>query len=227
MKLRTLFIVLFFPLFIHAGTVFVKPDREAIEKAITDSTADTYYPKLLKRYNDFDSTLTVEEYRLLYYGFVFQPGYSGYDNHNKKEIQEELSAGMNSAASRLCDSVFKKIPVSLQTNYYKSLALIRMGKTGEPVQKYARRYRGLRDAILQTGDGKSQETALHVIFVTDEYHIMYYHFDLEQIKSQSLIYPCDMFVVKKNKKYRSKKIWFDISEAFNAMSKQFKKEKGE
>ncbi len=227
MKIRIIFLFLLLPAFVYAETKFNKPDRAAIEKAISDSTADTYYPKLLKRFNDFDSTLTVAEYRLLYYGFVFQPGYSGYDNHRKKEIQDELRANANSAASRLCDSVMMKIPISLQGNYYKSVALTRLGKSGESVRKYVRRYRGLLDAILQTGNGKAKETAIHVVFVTDEYHIMYFHFDLDQIKSQSLVYPCDMFQVKKNKNFRGTKIWFDISEAFDAMSKQLKKESGE
>src|ERR1700754_3390543 len=67
---------------------FTPVDRTQVEKVVTDPNSENYYPKLLKRYQEFDSTLTLEHYRLLYYGFVFQEKYSGYNDHKKKEIRD-------------------------------------------------------------------------------------------------------------------------------------------
>jgi len=45
---------------------------ESIKSTIENSDSEYYYPILLKRFNDFDSTLTRQEYALIYYGFSFQ-----------------------------------------------------------------------------------------------------------------------------------------------------------
>ena len=46
-----------------------------IKSKIQDSKSANFYPKLLKRFNDFDSTLTNYEIALIYYGFSFQEDY--------------------------------------------------------------------------------------------------------------------------------------------------------
>jgi hypothetical protein len=50
---------------------FTPVDRSKVQKTIEEPQAFTYYPKLLARFNAFDSTLTKEEFRFLYYGYVF------------------------------------------------------------------------------------------------------------------------------------------------------------
>jgi len=46
-----------------------------IKEEIENQNSPNYYPKLLKKFNDFDKELKFEEYALLYYGFTFQGNY--------------------------------------------------------------------------------------------------------------------------------------------------------
>src|SRR6478609_6307123 len=46
-----------------------------IKSKIENSESASSYSKLLKRFNEFDSTLSLEDYSLLYYGFSFQENY--------------------------------------------------------------------------------------------------------------------------------------------------------
>ena len=44
---------------------------DTIKAKIEKPESDSYYPKLLKRFNEFDSTLTLQDYSLIYYKFSF------------------------------------------------------------------------------------------------------------------------------------------------------------
>src|SRR5215213_7342118 len=109
----SLFLIFFFNAFTILAQDFKKVDREIIKKEVTDPASSFYYSKLLERFNSFDSLLTDEEYRHLYYGFVFQKQYSGYPDQKKKEIIEKINDKNYKKAISFCDDVLKEIPVSL------------------------------------------------------------------------------------------------------------------
>src|ERR1700761_7300048 len=88
-------------------------DREQVKKLVADSAAPTYYPKLLARFNSFDTTLTAAEYRLLYYGFVFQLSYSPYGDDKKGEILKLMQAKSYADSIKTCDTALAKTPISL------------------------------------------------------------------------------------------------------------------
>src|SRR5262245_43327225 len=93
--------------FVLAGATMAQNDfkpinRDSVKLAVTDSTKDTYYPKLMERYNRFDTTLTVDDYRLIYYGFVFQDKYNGYANDKKRDIAELIGKRSYDKASEVC-----------------------------------------------------------------------------------------------------------------------------
>lgn len=69
---------------------FTPVDRDKVKKAVNDDKAPTAYKELLRRFNAFDSTLTLEDYRLLYYGFVFQKSFGDRFKHLVEAI---LSSG--------------------------------------------------------------------------------------------------------------------------------------
>lgn len=56
-------------------TRYITPKWDSIELAVTQPSSKSYYPYLLNRYNASDTTLTAQEYHLLYYGYPTQPGY--------------------------------------------------------------------------------------------------------------------------------------------------------
>lgn len=51
------------------------PDNDLILKSIIDSGSEYYYPSLMMRYEMGDTTLTLDDYHYLYYGYAFQENY--------------------------------------------------------------------------------------------------------------------------------------------------------
>ena len=189
-------------------------NRDSVKMLITDASRECYYPKLLQRFNQFDSTLTLEDYRLLYYGFVFQKEYVGYPDQKQKEINEFINSKKYKEAVKTCDLILKQIPISLTANYLKGLSIYLNNKEDTSFLNYRNRYTLLRNAILSTGNGLTCESAFKTIFVSDEYEIMYKYFDIDGTKMQSLQYPCDKFDINPSKYFQASLIYFDTSEPF-------------
>ena len=202
-----------------------KVNRDSILQQVSDSSKATYYPKLFKRFIAFDTTLTQSEYRLLYYGYVTNEKYSAYTDIKTKEISEALDNKDFASASIISDSALFEAPVNLRANYYKALSLYLLDSTNLPYWKYSQRYTKLLQAILESGDGLTCNTAIKVIYVSDEYEICYRHLLIENVSSQSLNYPCDKLSIKPNDYFNSAEIYFDISESFFQMKKMFGEEK--
>lgn len=202
-----------------------KVDRVAIKKTVTDSGSAGYYPVLLKRYNAFDKTLLLEDYRLLYYGFVFQPAYNALGEISGKEIREAMDKKNYKKASQLCDELLKRNPVSLKGNYIKGVALHNLDKKDSMASRYMVRYKNLMAAIISSGDGLTCPTAFKTIAVSDEYEVIYVNFQVEKFRSQALQYPCDELTISPSALFKHKKIYFDTSETFLGMQKLFDDEK--
>lgn len=72
--LRTLFLML---LILPATGMAQQrvPDNEEILAEIIDGESSNYYPHLMERYMAGDTTLTLDDYYYLYYGFVYDDNY--------------------------------------------------------------------------------------------------------------------------------------------------------
>jgi hypothetical protein len=182
---------------------------DSVEAAITNTEKDTYYPRLLQRFNQFDTSLTVNDYRLLYYGFAFNAGYAPYQDNGTSEIMPLVKERKYDKALEVCDKVLSTNPVSITTNSYKSFVLMNMAEN-DSSRRYAIRVRKLLNAILSSGDGLTCETAFKVIYVSDEYSLLRDVFDAEP-QGRRTTPPCDRFNIDKTKTYPSKTIYFDYS----------------
>lgn len=214
--------VLFLTLCLSAAAQhnYAPVDREVIRRMVSDPLSATYYPSLLKRFKTFDTTLTSQDYRLLYYGFVFQPAYNAYADHKGAEIKKKIKALQFEEAIVLCDSVLEKIPVSLVANYYRGLAMHFTDKNDPAYLPYRNRYYQLQKAILSSGNGASCPSAFRIIFVDDEYDMIYNYFEIKKHTSQSLTGNCDQFKVVPSEYYFSEIIFFDTSETLNYLENQ-------
>jgi len=110
-----------------------------------------------------------------------------------------------------CEKILRVNPVSLKANDFMGYALFETGNPEVKWRKYQNRYRAIRRVIATSGDGRSCETALKVIYVSDEYNMLHTYFDIEKIHSQRLIGLCDRFEVEPTQYLQSKEIYFDIS----------------
>lgn len=201
-------------LFLFVQTGFAQEeltiDYKEIKAEIENENAASFYPKLLNRFNEFDTSLSLREYALIYYGFSFQEDYL---KNQPDEKQLDILLEENDFESLVveCKKILNKNPVSLSANDKMGYALFKLGKPEKEWGNYQTRYRQIRNAIVYSGDGLTPVSAFKVIYVSDEYHIMCDYFDIPAIHSQSLVGLCDRFVVEKSDHYQAGAIYFDIS----------------
>lgn len=174
--------------------------------------ASAQYAKLLERYNNFDTTLTLDDHRALYYGFVSQPAYSATPALKQKEINAAISKRDFANVVLLCDEVLKTYPISLTANFAKGLALASVNSNDTVYGKYLNRYATLLRTIASSGDGKTAKTAFKIIFIADEYEMIHRYFAITQAPSQKTEGVYDVFDVTPSDKWVDKKIYFDASE---------------
>jgi|SRR5690606_33323540 len=209
--MRTFLLLIFISVFSQTKAQYeLKINYSEIKEKIENPNSPNYYPKLLKRYNDFDE-LKLEEYALIYYGFTFQERYlknqpeeNEFSRLEKDEKFEELISA--------CEKYLSINPVSLKANELMAYSLYKLNKPEAEWRKFQDRYRALRKVIVYSGNGLTCETAFKVISVSDEYDILYTYFDVETIKKQSLVGLCDKFEISPTEYYRSDIIYFDISQ---------------
>jgi hypothetical protein len=208
---------------LSAQDKFETVDRKAVEIQINDASLGSFYPSLLERFNTFDTTLTLADYRLLYYGFVFQPAYLANADQKRKEMNVAMKAERYDEVLLLADSVLQTNPVSLTANYFRAYAMINANEQDSSYLKYENRYSGIRNAILSSGDGQHCNTAYKTIYVADEYEIMYNYFEMDRNQTQTLEYPCDRFsVTPPSGTYTHTEIYFDVSESLLHIEKELK-----
>jgi hypothetical protein len=209
--MKTLLTLSFFIIAV-SGIAQDKPvpvNYDSVKLAVTDPEKDTYYPKLLQRFNHFDTTLTLQDYRLLYYGYAFDAGYSPYYNDGTMEIAQFVKKRKYDKALEICDRILAKNPTALATNSYKGFVLMNMAEN-DSTRRYAIRYKKMLDAILSSGDGLTCETAFKVIYVSDEYTLLRDVFEANPHGRRTNA-PCDRFSIGKAKNYTASTIYFDYS----------------
>ena len=68
----------------------VAPDFERIKTDISNPSSPYYYPKLMERYERNETIMNLEEYRHLYYGYLFQEDFNPYRKNDILERNEAL-----------------------------------------------------------------------------------------------------------------------------------------
>jgi hypothetical protein len=181
-----------------------------IKSKIENTESESSYSKLLKRFNDFDPSLSVQDYSLIYYGFSFQENYLK-NMENEYQLENTLKAKDYEKLIIDCQKVLDENPVSLSANDKMGFALKRMNRPPAEWVKYQKRYKKLREAIIKSGNGLTPNTAIKVIYVSDERIILKDYFGVPNIREQSSVGSCDKFIIEPSEKYKSQEIYFDIS----------------
>ena len=203
------------------------PNYKQIEKAIKKKSSNLYYSKLMERFEDADPSMTLEEKRHLYYGYIFQDSYSAYGEVKKMTKANEL---MNKRKMKdsdmqkvidLTDKVLEEDPLYIRALEYQlyMYSAMDMEDTFE-YEKVLTKLRIIVSAISSSGDGLSKKTAFYVIRVPDEYFmltVLGYEFG----GSQSLIEHFDYLEVEKNDD-KVEGLYFDISPSLNSLENLFK-----
>lgn len=180
---KTIFIIIFSILTVNVFAQekvpeFETPDYSGIKNIISNPDSEYYYPALDERMKRCDTTLTTTEYRMLYYGYIFQPDFSFFSSLTAKD--DELTKYYQATSIRhkdydkiiaLIDQILEKDPFYLRGLNFKGYLLQLKGEEKEAFC-VAHRFGKIMETILSSGDGRSPETALHVVEATHEYVVM-------------------------------------------------------
>ncbi|WP_166920541.1 DUF4919 domain-containing protein [Flavobacterium poyangense] len=202
---------------------FEAPNYTKIESNIKDKKSDYYYPNLLEKFNASDSTMTLEQKRHLFYGFVFQEKYSPYNfsDHSKSLgtliNKENLTNQDFEKILELSDLILQENPFDLRTLNYKSYSLSKLNKKAE-LKKNEIKTNIIMEVLFSSGDGTSKESAFYVINTSNEYDLINmigFQFGGEQ----SLIEHYDYLKLAENK-YNIPGFYFDITPCLNHLNKK-------
>ncbi|WPO78767.1 DUF4919 domain-containing protein [Flavobacterium sp. KACC 22761] len=203
---------------------FKAPDYKQIEKEIQDKKSAFYYPKLMERLTKNDTLMTQEEFRHLYFGYVFQPKYNAFwrspDEKKLREYynKEKLETADYDEIIKLANHTLADFPFDLQQlNYLAYIYHLKGDDESAKITSY--KFHNIMNAILSSGDGKKCETGFHVLLVDHEY-VMLHLFELES-KGQSLVGNCDYLSFEKGK-YKVDGIYFNIEKMLENEAKSLK-----
>ena len=195
------------------------PDYNEIEKLTQDKNSMFYYENLLSRYNNHDTTLTLRDYRMLYFGAFFQDNYKPFFQTPQADSIKILL----STNSELRDEHWKEMvrlgTANLHQNPFdlKGINIVWVAdrQLGDSANAniYFDKLRKLVQTILATGDGLSEKTAFHVLNVAHEYdiiNILGYEFAGDQQLTDS---HCDYLTLKSNDD-NLEGLYFDVKQVF-------------
>lgn len=155
----------------------VKPvDFDTIKAATQDSKSEFFFPKLMKAFESNDTTMTFEEYRYLYYGYVFQEDYNPFRESQYADMIESLYYNKEFTRSE-CDTIEKYAELSLDDNIFDLQQMEFFIFSLKEKKKYARaairqyRLNQIIATILSSGKGTA-ESPWVVTSVSHEYYIL-------------------------------------------------------
>jgi hypothetical protein len=111
------------------------------------------YQKLIERFKNSDSTLTIEDFQLIYYGYQTAPGYYSKEDEFREDLIKPLNkSGQYKQAIELADSVLSSNPVSIVAHFEKAFACAQLGLTSFE-NFHQKRYIVLCNVIKSSGNG--------------------------------------------------------------------------
>ena len=222
-KFVFVFLLIVGGLTVSAQPPFKAPNYKSIRKNIENSSSDFYYPKLMGRYQNGDSTLTREERRHLYFGYVFHPNYVPLDTSSyNKSLMETLSQKESFTTvdyNRLiddADALLREDPFNLRALNTKLIVYAQQDNVPE-YKKAIQQRKVVLDAIVSSGDGLTKKTAYHVIKVAHEYDFLSC-IGYENIGGSKITGHYHYVQLGENK-YGIEGLYFDITPVLKYMSK--------
>lgn len=205
---------------------FEKPDYKDIDKKIRDEKSDFFYEKLFLKYNLADTSMSLDEKRALYYGFIFQPEYSPYgfssfdDSIRDIAGKEEFSEYDYRQILRFSDSLLAENPFDLRALNYKMFCYEKLNDAYD-FNSCLSKMRMIVEAIMSSGNGRTKQDAFYVIFVSHEYDLINI-LGLKFGGGQSLIDHYDYLRLAENDA-GLEGLYFDISPSLDHLGKMFGK----
>lgn len=191
-----------------------KPDMDKICLEVNDPNSKYYYPKLMAEYEKNDTIMQLEDYRYLYFGYVFQEDYDPYRKSEFSKVVEDLYY-IDKHTRAECDTIIKYAELSLRDNPFDLQQInfliyaLREKKKINLANIWQYKLNHLLEAIVSTGTGLDQENAWYVIIPKNEYNII--NFKGHLASSQEFVAPYyDHIFIEKKKDTDPDGFFFNI-----------------
>jgi len=173
-------------LFVPLCAMAQAPDDEKIDLAINNASSPFYYPTLMERYRQGDDKLTTEDYRHLYYGYLHQSTYDPFTSvpqmdsiivllmHDPDLVPDDYERLIYFGSKVMESDPFNPRVLNVMTYAYSVIG------DEENAAKSARRFNGVMDAILSSGEGNKENSPWHILYfnhaedVMDQFNIQYH-----------------------------------------------------
>ena len=145
------------------------PDNEAILARTIDRSTLYYYPRLMERYIHGDTTLTLDEYHYLYYGFAFADNYRPLENDPARiDVLEVFVATETPDSTQLlrivesAERLMHSDPFSPQNLNILTFAYGKLGNRHMERVCYDR-FTKVMQTIEASGTGRREDSPWHVL----------------------------------------------------------------
>ncbi|MFB9865291.1 DUF4919 domain-containing protein [Rufibacter immobilis] len=198
-------------------------DLTKVYSAIEDKDSPFYYPHLLERYMANDSMLTFFDFHHLYYGYTKQPGYTPYGRGmGELAAMKMVEQGRLDEAKELLLQEYAQSPFSLNI-IFRLGSLADMRQEPAEARMWLLKFSGLLRTILDSGDGRSEESAWVVISAQDEYPILGM-LGLEPTSQGLVKQKFDVQTLRTPNELEAEKLYFNIEMPVEHMTKSYTKE---
>ena len=153
-----------------------KVDFKHVKEVIENPKSIYYYPKLLQSFESNDTTMSIEAYRNLYYGYTFQEDYDPFRESVYTNVVEQLYYKQPHSRAE-CDSIDKYAALALKDNIFDLNQMQYYIFVLKEKKKHARvairqfRLNRIVAAIMSSGKGTKEEPWV-VIAPEHEYNIV-------------------------------------------------------
>jgi len=204
----------------------VAPNMDSIRANIQNPYSNYYYKRIWRKFWSNDTNMSMQEYRHLYLGYVFQEDYNPYrQSEFSKKIQPLYYKQTHTQAE--CDTIIKYAELSLDDDPFDLNQMQFFIYALKEKKKFARasiwqyRLNHLVEAILSTGTGQ-QKSPWVVINPAHEYNIINF-MGLVAVDHKAYEGDIDYIIVDRNdNKKLPEGFYFDVSNILKMYNLKFK-----
>ncbi|MDE5869324.1 MAG: DUF4919 domain-containing protein [Muribaculaceae bacterium] len=153
-----------------------KPDLAKIQRETLDPSSPFYYPKLMSKYEKNDTTMTPDEFRHFYLGYMFQEDFDPYRQSVYTDRTDALRNKTTHTRQEI-DTIEKYANLALRDNPFDLrqmsflVHVLKEKKKDMRAKIWEYRLENLLGTIMSTGTGKDIDNPWYVVYPMHEYDV--------------------------------------------------------